>query len=87
MTAGGGRGAQVRARTLEASGKAAVDLAGHADIRLAVWHESTSIKGNNEKIIEKQIFAKRSGEIFRFHYRKSTLFNVEDVKVWYDSFL
>lgn len=33
------------------------------------------------KITEKQILANSSGENFRFHYRKSTLFNVENVKI------
>lgn len=39
------------------------------------------IHGNNEKIIEKQILTNSSGENFRFHYRKSTLFNVENAKI------
>lgn len=39
------------------------------------------IEGNNEKSIEKQILTNSSGEIFRFHYRKSTLFNVENAKI------
>lgn len=58
------------------------------------WHaprsvrfESTSVKGSNEKIIEKWILPNSSGEDFRFHYRKSILFNVENVKIWHDSFL
>ena len=43
--------------------------------------KALQIKGNNEKITEKQILTSSSGENFRFHYRKSTLFNVQNVKI------
>lgn len=46
--------------------------------------KALQIKGNNEKIIEKQILTNSSGENFRFHYRKSNLFNVENVKIGYE---